>query len=788
MRYILYSPTLTYEGEAHRNKIIQLFDNLGVKNYSLIKSIDTNKEVFCVFPSTMNPSVAVSKYNLLTDELVGLYHSHNNIKFIFINVVECDLESCCDNLYSAIKSKNIKEEDVILVTENQKIKNLNDYKLNVFPITRTPPQISISMSIINPVSNIKFIDNKEYLFQCFNNISKPHRFGILTYLKHHNILDKTDWSLLNPNDYYKQKNHSKGSMYSVFDKYEFDNYEDDFVSILNHGNAKYSKYENQKIRNPHANGEPDHGITYKENPHKNAYINIVTESQFDLDNTTHITEKTVIPFYFQQLPIFVSTPGFVKTIREKFDFDLFDDLIDHSYDNEKNHYKRLYKISQELKRLSNIEDEVIDFYKKNKKRIIDNQIKVTNLNKKTHLFNLFDIINADKIKVICEDIPITYFSKDNKKFEIWGDYTYNRIDTMTEYLSNGTAKINKISINDEITSKSFFILDISRLNFDLLFEFFNTKNKFCELLNPLFKNPNVNFIFVDLHEISNIEDVNLFVKFLVNSGINNNRLHIINNDSILKDNCIIRNVYKSHQLATTFGKGFLESSIRHVINKNNSKFFLCHNRTPKFHRLLILSFLNNKKIINDVNYSFLGNLNYLELNKYRDLNEFNFLNDDISIINSQIKYSDNENESDADETYHFQYILTPSEYENSYVNITTESNYFEKSVHITEKSFKPLAFYQIPLIIGGYRHNYYLKKEYGFDLFEDIIDLSFDEEPDNVKRMLMIFDEIERLYNNKENIIKFYKENYNRFIKNRKIIRSIVSNYKDLSTFKKIFL
>ena len=65
---------------------------------------------------------------------------------------------------------------------------------------------------------------------------------------------------------------------------------------------------------------------------RNCYVNLVSESDDGKDTIGFfITEKSIKPFLFAQFPIFLGKPGLVEHLRE-YGFDMFDDLIDHSYD------------------------------------------------------------------------------------------------------------------------------------------------------------------------------------------------------------------------------------------------------------------------------------------------------------------------------------------------------------------------------------------------------------------------------------------------------------------------
>ena len=61
-----------------------------------------------------------------------------------------------------------------------------------------------------------------------------------------------------------------------------------------------------------------------------ATVNIVTETQY-FDATGIVTEKTLMAFAAEQIPIVIGHPGIVEHCR-RMGFDMFDDIVDTSYD------------------------------------------------------------------------------------------------------------------------------------------------------------------------------------------------------------------------------------------------------------------------------------------------------------------------------------------------------------------------------------------------------------------------------------------------------------------------
>lgn len=98
-------------------------------------------------------------------------------------------------------------------------------------------------------------------------------------------------------------------------------------------------------------------------------INLVNETSFDLGESVvypglffngnyawtrpFITEKTTKAFNSGQIPIFLSVKGYVSILKSM-GYDMFEDIIDHSYDNNPNPDVRISMVVNEIKRLKNI--------------------------------------------------------------------------------------------------------------------------------------------------------------------------------------------------------------------------------------------------------------------------------------------------------------------------------------------------------------------------------------------------------------------------------------------------
>ena len=129
---------------------------------------------------------------------------------------------------------------------------------------------------------------------------------------------------------------------------------------------------------------------------------------------------------------------------------------------------------------------------------------------------------------------------------------------------------------------------------------------------------------------------------------------------------------------------------------------------------------------------------------------------------------------------------TEPTYMESYFNIVTESEYSSNTVHISEKSFKPFVTYQFPLILASPRHIHAVRKRYGFDFFDDVIDHSYDLELNHHERLIKFVKEIKRIHDNKDFFIEFYKNNKERFIRNNELAKKLTHDTSDRDFLKKL--
>jgi hypothetical protein len=83
---------------------------------------------------------------------------------------------------------------------------------------------------------------------------------------------------------------------------------------------------------------------------------------------------------------------------------------------------------------------------------------------------------------------------------------------------------------------------------------------------------------------------------------------------------------------------------------------------------------------------------------------------------------------------------------NSMFYVPTETVYFGKRLHITEKTFKSIAL-EMPFILVAPAHSLEYLRSYGFQTFSNIIDESYDEEENDMVRVQRVGQLLEEINN-----------------------------------------
>jgi hypothetical protein len=280
---------------------------------------------------------------------------------------------------------------------------------------------------------------------------------------------------------------------------------------------------------------------------------------------------------------------------------------------------------------------------------------------------------------------------------------------LLEKISNGDCKILLTSLSEATEFTNEILLDIEN-----------------ELKRFDIKNENLIIIESNFRYVENITPFKIF-------GSNHFFVHSASTFDLINNNTISDLGYPI-AIPTIFDSQTIK----------RKKHFLCFMRnTQKFHRHYLLLYLIHEKILDkcivsairkiDKQYSIDTQGEHLgHLTKYVDeANNMIPIEIDTHGIDDKMGFS-------ALNCYR------TDEYLNSYIHLVTETTYEDDKLFFTEKISKPIIGLQ-PFIV--FSNNGYLKKlkEFGFKTFDTIIDESYDDEPDIVKRFLLTTNEVQKL-------------------------------------------
>ena len=320
------------------------------------------------------------------------------------------------------------------------------------------------------------------------------------------------------------------------------------------------------------------------------------------------------------------------------------------------------------------------------------------------------------------------------------------------------------------------------------------------------KNYNLKIIFLCEHESNKYVDtfMQLLIRKIKKNQWKEENFYVIDNNSMLDElKSRLRtniNVFKINYLIQFFSKNTEHPNSDDVIF--DKKFiFLCQNRGPHYHRLLFLAYLKNLNLLenNIVNWSLTmphseylkftrQSSNVLSLSHFRnyiDINDKKLVDDYAYMCNTKqfCYYQEDIDWTDTTNTYNYSdprdTFRSELNFQNSFINIVTESHFHfrETDVHITEKSFKPFYFFQLPIFLASWRHVEMMRKEYDLYFFDDLINHSYDNEKDDATRFHMVINEVKRLSEMKKEISLYYRNNFDKLVHNHNFI---VNNNYDL--------
>lgn len=243
--------------------------------------------------------------------------------------------------------------------------------------------------------------------------------------------------------------------------------------------------------------------------------------------------------------------------------------------------------------------------------------------------------------------------------------------------------------------------------------------------------------------------------------IDNPRVHVVNWGGDLTNQ-----KYQYQQLSPVIDK-----------NLNSNYSFISLNRNNRPHRILALSTLYGLNLntsgfitymsrelmpsqLNDMNCVIDQDLLPVLQTGFEKLKTAKFTVDDDYLIYPN---SDNDNVSN------FKNCLS-NYYRETFVEIITETSFTEPCYLLTEKTLNSIYGCNFPILLCSQGAVAFLRNM-GIDVFDDVIDHSYDQISDPVQRLYFAIERNKEILNNVDLAKKLWLENKQRFLKNVEFVR-----------------
>jgi hypothetical protein len=141
------------------------------------------------------------------------------------------------------------------------------------------------------------------------------------------------------------------------------------------------------------------------------------------------------------------------------------------------------------------------------------------------------------------------------------------------------------------------------------------------------------------------------------------------------------------------------------------------------------------------------------------------INDDINIYPNH----DNDNVSNFKNTL-------SKYYSETFVEIVTETSFTEKSYLLTEKTLNSIYACNFPIILAG-QGAVKLLRSMGMDMFDDIIDHSYDDLENPIDRLYAAISKNQRLLTDIEYVKTLWVDNKDRFLSNVQFARTTMYEF-----------
>jgi hypothetical protein len=148
------------------------------------------------------------------------------------------------------------------------------------------------------------------------------------------------------------------------------------------------------------------------------------------------------------------------------------------------------------------------------------------------------------------------------------------------------------------------------------------------------------------------------------------------------------------------------------------------------------------------------------------------------VKNSQLSINDNKDiykTSNNDNVSNFKNVLS-NYYQNTFVEIVSETTYTEKAYLLTEKTLNSIYGCCFPIMISGQGSVAFLR-EMGFDVFDDIVNHNYDTIDNPIDRLYSAINDNLELLSNNDRTKKLWSSCEDRFLNNINIAKTLMYDF-----------
>jgi nucleoside-diphosphate-sugar epimerase len=259
-------------------------------------------------------------------------------------------------------------------------------------------------------------------------------------------------------------------------------------------------------------------------------------------------------------------------------------------------------------------------------------------------------------------------------------------------------------------------------------------------------------------------DLEIIDKWIKDSNLPHKNVHYLSGNLIIDEVRKNKNLeFKCHGVSSfDFWLNYIDVKSYETIQfkpKNEKFHFLSYNRNPRRHRILLLSSLLDRGLL-DYGTISCNNFNLEEHNNEKQFDLIKKLHQKVPIL------------IDKPLEINWANDMTLNDHEETFISLVTETLVDKNTMFISEKIFKPIALGH-PFIILGNKHTLRCLKEMGFKTFDRWFDESYDDMEDLEVKIEHITNIVQSITNKSiEDLIRIREEmketcefNRNRFIK-----------------------